>query len=40
MAIPERNFGAQIIINSKLCLHNITSRTTVNYGTAIWILRS
>jgi len=40
MPIPERNFGTQIIINSKLCLHNITSRATVNYGTEIWILRS
>jgi hypothetical protein len=36
--IIKRNFGKHMTINTKLRIHNITSKATLCYGSEVWIV--
>jgi hypothetical protein len=37
-ALTVENMAKQMAVETKLCLHNITSKSSLSYGSEIWIL--
>jgi hypothetical protein len=38
--IIRRHFSKQMTVETKLCLHNITSKSALSYGSEIWIFKT